>query len=100
VELIDRFGLLPEATKNLFAITQMRLLAQKLGLKKAEAGINGGYLEFKPTAQLDPMKFIQLIQQQPAVYSFEGAVKFKFRLPLEENSKRLEFVENLLKEIK
>ncbi|MEG9498771.1 transcription-repair coupling factor [Mannheimia indoligenes] len=99
IELIDRFGLLPEATKNLFAITQLRLAAQPLGLKKIDAGINGGYLEFKPTAQPDPMKFIQLIQKQPAVYSFEGAVKFKFRLPLEDNSKRLEFVENLLKEI-
>ncbi|AHG74950.1 Transcription-repair-coupling factor [Mannheimia varigena USDA-ARS-USMARC-1296] len=99
IELIDRFGLLPEATKNLFAITQLRLAAQPLGLKKIDAGIHGGYLEFKPTAQPDPMKFIQLIQKQPAVYSFEGAVKFKFRLPLEENNKRLEFVENLLNDI-
>ncbi|QLD33629.1 transcription-repair coupling factor [Mannheimia varigena] len=99
VELIDRFGLLPEATKNLFAITQLRLAAQPLGLKKIDAGINGGYLEFKPTAQPDPMKFIQLIQKQPAVYSFEGATKFRFKLALEENRKRLEFVENLLKDI-
>ncbi|HDL2973305.1 TPA: transcription-repair coupling factor, partial [Mannheimia haemolytica] len=85
VELIDRFGLLPEATKNLFAITQLRLSAQTLGIKKIDAGIHGGYLEFKPTAQPDPMKFIALIQKQPAVYSFEGAVKFKFRLALEDN---------------
>ncbi|RRN05525.1 transcription-repair coupling factor [Bibersteinia trehalosi] len=99
IELIDRFGLLPEATKNLFQITQLRFIAQKLGLKKVEAGINGGFLEFKPTATPEPMKFITLIQRQPAVYSFEGAVKFKFRLPLEENGKRLEFVENLLREI-
>ncbi|MDY2946380.1 MAG: transcription-repair coupling factor [Mannheimia varigena] len=99
VELIDRFGLLPEATKNLFAITQLRLAAQPLGLKKIDAGINGGYLEFKPTAQPDPMKFIQLIQKQPAVYSFEGATKFRFKLALEENRKRLEFVEALLKTI-
>lgn len=49
VELIDRFGLLPEATKNLFAITQLRLSAQTLGIKKIDAGIHGGYLEFKPT---------------------------------------------------
>ncbi|HHW7519800.1 TPA: transcription-repair coupling factor [Mannheimia haemolytica] len=99
VELIDRFGLLPEATKNLFAITQLRLSAQTLGIKKIDAGIHGGYLEFKPTAQPDPMKFIALIQKQPAVYSFEGAVKFKFRLALEDNRKRLEFVENLLREV-
>ncbi|MFA9499319.1 transcription-repair coupling factor [Mannheimia sp. E30BD] len=96
VELIDRFGLLPEATKNLFQITQLRLAAEPFGLKKIDAGINGGYLEFKPTAQLDPMKFIQLIQKQPAVYSFEGAVKFRFKLALEENKARLEFVTDLI----
>ncbi|VEI47289.1 transcription-repair coupling factor [Actinobacillus equuli] len=73
VELIDRFGLLPEATKNLFQITQLRHLATPLGLKKVDAGINGGYLEFKPTAQPDPMKFLQLIQSDKNVYKFEGA---------------------------
>ena len=34
VELIDRFGLLPEATKNLFQITQIRHLAKTFGLKE------------------------------------------------------------------
>lgn len=99
VELIDRFGLLPEPTKNLFQITQLRLVAQSLGLKKIEAGIHGGYLEFKPTATPDPMKFIQLIQKQPAVYQFEGALKFKFRLGLESNSERLTFVNELIEHL-
>lgn len=99
VELIDRFGLLPEPTKNLFQITQLRLQAQSLGLKKIEAGIHGGYLEFKPTATPDPMKFIQLIQKQPVVYQFEGALKFKFRLGLESNSERLTFVNELIESL-
>lgn len=96
VELIDRFGLLPEATKNLFHITQLRHAAKGFDLKKVEAGINGGYLEFKPTAQPDPMKFLKLIQADKNVYKFEGATKFKFTLPLNENKDRLEFVENLI----
>ncbi|WP_150539885.1 transcription-repair coupling factor [Actinobacillus vicugnae] len=99
VELIDRFGLLPEATQNLFQITQLRHLASPLGLKKIEAGINGGYLEFKPTAQPDPMKFLQLIQSDKNVYKFEGAQKFRFNLPLADNKARLEFVEELIRKL-
>ncbi|WGE68746.1 transcription-repair coupling factor [Actinobacillus equuli subsp. haemolyticus] len=99
VELIDRFGLLPEATKNLFQITQLRHLATPLGLKKVDAGINGGYLEFKPTAQPDPMKFLQLIQSDKNVYKFEGAQKFRFNLPLASNAERLAFVSALIEKL-
>ena len=96
VELIDRFGLLPEATKNLFQVTQLRHIAKGLGLKKVEAGIHGGYLEFLPTAEPDPMKFLKLIQSDKSVYKFDGPLKFKFSLPLEEGEKRLAFVSDLL----
>ncbi|OOR98910.1 transcription-repair coupling factor [Haemophilus paracuniculus] len=99
VELIDRFGLLPEATKNLFQITQLRHLAKDLGLKKVDAGINGGYLEFKPTAQPDPMKFLNLIQSAKNVYKFEGQQKFRFSLPLASNAERLRFVEELISKL-
>lgn len=99
VELIDRFGLLPEATKNLFQITLLRHLATPLGLKKVDAGINGGYLEFKPSAQPDPMKFLQLIQSDKNVYKFEGAQKFRFNLPLASNAERLEFVSALIEKL-
>ena len=96
VELIDRFGLLPEATKNLFQITQIRHLAKTLGLKKIEASINGGFLEFKATATPDPMKFLQLIQQDKTAYKFDGPLKFKFTKPLESNEVRLHFVTELV----
>ncbi|MDH2997351.1 transcription-repair coupling factor [Pasteurellaceae bacterium LFhippo2] len=96
VELIDRFGLLPEATKNLFQITQLRHIAKDLGLKKVDAGINGGYLEFKPTAQPDPMKFLQLIQKDKNVYKFDGPQKFRFNLPLADSVERLKFVSELI----
>ncbi|WP_026313125.1 transcription-repair coupling factor [Actinobacillus capsulatus] len=99
VELIDCFGLLPEATKNLFQITQLRHVATPLGLKKVDAGINGGYLEFKPNAQPDPMKFLQLIQSDKNVYKFEGAQKFRFNLPLASNAERLEFVSALIEKL-
>lgn len=99
VELIDRFGLLPEPTKNLFQITQLRHLAKGLGLKKVDAGSNGGYLEFKPTATPDPMKFLKLIQKDKNGYKFDGPLKFKFIKPMETAAERLAFVSELLAEL-
>ncbi len=99
IELIDRFGLLPEATKNLFEITQLRHIAKKLELKKVDAGMNGGYLEFKETATPDPMKFLALIQSNKQVYQFDGPFKFKFNKKLAEPKERLAFVSQLLNEI-
>ncbi|NBC13519.1 MAG: transcription-repair coupling factor, partial [Gammaproteobacteria bacterium] len=41
VEMIDRFGLLPEPTEHLFAVTALKLKVQPLGIKKLEAGPKG-----------------------------------------------------------
>ncbi|HBO39080.1 MAG TPA: transcription-repair coupling factor, partial [Pasteurellaceae bacterium] len=99
VELIDRFGLLPEATKNLMQIAELRLMAKQLKIIKIDATIQGGFIEFAPNADLDPMKFIHLIKQQPAVFKFDGPTKFRFNLALEQNKMRLEFVLDLVKSL-
>ena len=97
VELIDRFGLLPEATKNLLQIAEMRLMVKLLKVLKIDAGAQGGFIEFSPSAKVDPEKFIKLIQQNPIVYRFDGPLKFKFVKALPENKARLEFVMDLVK---
>ena len=97
VELIDRFGLLPEATKNLLQIAEMRLMVKPLKVLKIDAGAQGGFIEFSPSAKVNPEKFIKLIQQNPIVYRFDGPLKFKFVKALPENKARLEFVMDLVK---
>ena len=99
VELIDRFGLLPDATKNLLQIAELRLLVEPLKVVRIDAGTQGGFIEFSPKAQVNPDKFIQLIQKEPIVYRFDGPLKFKFMKDLSENKVRLEFVVDLLKAI-
>ncbi|EGT76430.1 Transcription-repair-coupling factor [Haemophilus haemolyticus M21127] len=99
VELIDRFGLLPDATKNLLQIAELRLLVEPLKVVRIDAGIQGGFIEFSPKAQVNPDKFIQLIQKEPIVYRFDGPLKFKFMKDLSDNKVRLEFVVDLLKVI-
>lgn len=99
VEMIDRFGLLPEPTKNLVRITLLKLQAEKLGIKKIDAGPQGGRIEFAATTCVDPLTLIKLIQSQPKRYKFEGATMFKFQVPMERPEERFNTLEALLERL-
>ena len=43
-QLIDRFGLLPDAARNLLDIARLRQQAQKLGIRKLEGNEKGGVI--------------------------------------------------------
>ena len=96
VEFINRFGLLPEPAQTLFRATEFKLQCQQLGIKKLEAGENSGRILFDEKPQIDPMLLIQLIQQSPQEYGFDGQQTFKFFYNLEEPLLRTEFIAELL----
>jgi len=100
VEMIDRFGLLPEPLKNLVQVTEIKLLAAELGIKKLEAGSNGGKLEFAAETTVDPFNIVQLVQSQPRVFRLEGANLLKFTLPMDDAPSRIERVKDLLQMLK
>jgi transcription-repair coupling factor (superfamily II helicase) len=72
VEMIDRFGLLPEATKNLFAVAELRLLAERVGISRIDHGPQGGRVEFLEQAQADPAALIRLIQERRGALRMDG----------------------------
>ncbi|MBJ7538858.1 transcription-repair coupling factor [Marinomonas transparens] len=78
VEMIDRFGLLPDATKNLFRQTELKLKAERLGIKKIEANQKEGKIFFNANTPVDPMKLIRLIQTKPDTYKLAGSDTLKF----------------------
>jgi transcription-repair coupling factor (superfamily II helicase) len=96
VEMIDRFGLLPDPAKQLIRITELKLKAQALGILKIDAGPYGGRLEFAGDTCVDPMRLIKLIQSQPKHYRFEGATVFKFTVPMDNPEQRFATIEALL----
>ena len=99
VEMIDRFGLLPEPSKNLVRLTLLKLQAEKLGIKKVDAGPQGGRLEFAADTCVDPLTLIRLIQSQPNRYKFEGATLFKFQVPMERPEERFNTLEALFERL-
>ena len=96
VEMIDRFGLLPEQIKNLFRVTQIKLTAQALGITKLEANGRGGKVEFASDTRVDPFQIVTLVQSQARIYKLEGANQLKFSLEMESTEKRLETISDLL----
>ncbi len=96
VEMIDRFGLLPNAAKNLIRVTELKLKAEPLGIKKIEAGPSSGRLIFSDKPNIDPIKIIDLIQKQGKTYKLDGQEKLRFVIPMEETDQRISAVENVL----
>ncbi|MBE0510760.1 MAG: transcription-repair coupling factor [Gammaproteobacteria bacterium] len=96
VEMIDRFGLLPEPAKNLFAITEIKLRLIPLGISKVELGDQGGRLSFIPEPDIDPMRLISLIQSRPAQYQLDAQQRLKIKMKLPDLNARLALLESLL----
>ncbi|MGI2080395.1 transcription-repair coupling factor [Shewanella putrefaciens] len=99
VELIDRFGLLPEATKNLMEMTLYKHQATRLGATKIEVHAKGGSIEFSHDHVIDPGFIIGLLQSQPQIYRMEGPNKLKFSLTAETAKDRLDVVKLLLEQL-
>jgi transcription-repair coupling factor (superfamily II helicase) len=77
-EMIDRFGLLPVQTQNLFKIAALRLVIEPLGVKKLQVSADSGILEFSQNPKINMMALIDLIQKKPNLYKLSGAEKLHF----------------------
>ncbi|SFS19816.1 transcription-repair coupling factor (superfamily II helicase) [Dyella sp. OK004] len=96
VEMIDRFGLLPDATKHLFAVADLKLMATPLGIRKLDFGANGGRITFREKPEVEPMAIIRLIQSQPRVYKLDGQDKLRVILELPGASERIRAAQEVL----
>ncbi|UPG84566.1 transcription-repair coupling factor [Luteibacter aegosomatis] len=96
VEMIDRFGLLPDQTKCLFAVAQLKLMATPLGIRKLDFGPSGGRVTFRDKPDIDPMALIKLIQQQPRVFKMDGQDKLRVIMELPGSAERIRAAQETL----
>lgn len=99
VEMIDRFGLLPNPVKNLFKVTEIKLKAQPLGVRKIEAGTTAGKIEFEAMPNINPDKVIELIRSHPKHYKLVGSSHIRFMFDMQEPEKRFQIVETILRNL-
>jgi transcription-repair coupling factor (superfamily II helicase) len=89
VEMIDRFGLLPDAVKNLFEVAELKLIAERIGINMLDFGPQGGRIEFLENAQADPGALISLMQESRGNYLMQGPQKLRILVQEESPARRL-----------
>ena len=99
VEIIDRFGLLPEAARFLFGVTGLKLRATPLGVRKIEAGPTGGRIIFEGTPKVDPTHIIRLVQTAPQSFKLDGGDRIRFFKQMSDREKRIDQVTTVLEQL-
>ncbi|QIQ22082.1 transcription-repair coupling factor [Zophobihabitans entericus] len=96
VEMIDRFGLLPDPVRFLLETTELRQQAQKLGITKIEFSEKGGFIEFGDKNRVSPDYLISQIQKSPKLFRLDGPNRLKLQKENLERMDRIQYIRNLL----
>ena len=99
VELIDRFGLLPDSARNLMRIAAIKKSAAALGIEKIDAAERGGYILFGSQSNIDPVALVQLVQNDSRKYRLQGSHRLQVRDDLADLESRFSAIERLLEQL-
>jgi len=95
IEMIDRFGLLPDSINNLFASTSLRIFAEKIGITKINIFDDMAEITLSKNNYIEPTKIINLIQKSPQTYKLKNQNTLIFNAEMKENYTRIEKVRTL-----
>ncbi|CAN0348208.1 unnamed protein product [Scytosiphon promiscuus] len=65
-ELIDRFGPLPDETRQLLEVTAIKVQCKVLGISKLDAGQKGAVFAFREDTVLDPARLLDVVRSRPS----------------------------------
>ena len=99
VEMIDRFGLLPEPVRNLFAIAELRQMAETIGVTRLVLSAQGGRIEFAAGATADPRAVIALVESEPLLYRLDGPQALRILGRHDDAAGRFETAHSLLRRL-
>ena len=97
-ELIDRFGIMPEQTKNLIITHQLRVDIENYDVTKIDASASSVEVTFKKDANIDAVKLIDLIQSDKA-FKMNGPDKIKVMVAIDDLNKRSTYIKKLLSDV-
>lgn len=61
MEIVNRFGLLPDLARYLLTIANLRRQAQNLGIRRIYGNDKGGFIEFSETSCVAPAYLTNLL---------------------------------------
>ena len=99
VEMIDRFGLLPQQAKQLLLVTELKFEAEKLGIKKISASQQIGKIDFEDNPKINLQTLLKLIQLHAKRYQMEGPTRLRFTLEKANNEERINEIHELLNKL-
>jgi transcription-repair coupling factor (superfamily II helicase) len=97
-ELIDRFGLLPDAAQALVETHRLRIEAIPVGIQKIDAGPDVIAMQFIPNPPIDPQQIISLIREKKH-YQLSGPDRIRITTKTADLAARVAGVRNILKEL-
>ena len=96
LETLDRFGLLPEAAKSVFAISDIKLTATGLGIEKIKLGDKGGFVKFSEHTALDPVQLVDLIESSNNEINMRGTYTLGVTTSLPLPQDKIAYIKHLL----
>lgn len=81
IELIDRFGSLPETAENLFTKARLRFRAAQIGIEKLNLSKRKIDIIFSRDAAIDPDKLFQRIQKEPQRFKMIDPTSIRINQP-------------------
>jgi transcription-repair coupling factor (superfamily II helicase) len=97
-ELIDRFGLLPDAAQALVETHRLRIESLPVGIQKIDAGPDTIAMQFIPNPPIEPQHILGLIQQKRN-YQLSGPDRIRITLKSADLPARVANVRSVLKDL-
>jgi len=99
VETVDRFGLLPDAVKNLYAIAKLKIDLNKLGIENVEVGPKGGRVRLTNNPNINLARLMEIMASRPQEFSMQDANTFIVRREMPEAQERFALLDELVSEL-
>jgi transcription-repair coupling factor (superfamily II helicase) len=99
VEMIDRFGLLPESTQNLFESSSLKNLSQEVGILKVNIYDDKAEITLNDSSSIDVSKIINLIQTKPQKFQLKNQKTIVIKEDMEADQLRIRKITDILKSL-
>lgn len=96
VETVDRFGLLPDAAKNLFAVAELKLTISQLDIKSIEVGPKGGKVVFDKNPDINMEALLLAIANDPQQFSLKDPQTIQIKREMLGAEERFVMVKELI----
>jgi len=99
IEMIDRFGLLPDPTNNLFESSSLKNFSQNIGILKINIYDDKAEITLNEKNSIDTSKIINLIQTKPQQFQLKNQKTLVVKEVMETDQFRIKKISDIVKSL-